>query len=147
MDAHSLALVQESFEKVVPLGDTVAEIFYDELFTIDPSLRPMFNGNMAQQKRKLLSALTLVVRSLHTPHMILEPVKALGRKHVAYGVKPAHYDTVGAALVRTLQKGLGDNFTPELCKAWVDAYAMLSAIMKDAAYGSLAQSGIQEEAA
>jgi hemoglobin-like flavoprotein len=136
MDAHSVALVQASFEKVAPLGDKVPQIFYDELFTLDPSLRPMFQSDMTEQRKMVLTALTMVVRSLHKPEAIAEPVKALGKRHVTYGVKPAHFATVGSALLNTLQKGLGNEFTPELRQAWVEAYVTLSGMMKEAAYGS-----------
>jgi len=136
MDAHSIALVQASFEKVVPLGDKVPQIFYDELFTLDPSLRPMFQSDMTEQRKMILTALSMVVRSLDKPEAIAEPVKALGKRHVTYGVKPAHFATVGSALLSTLQKGLGDEFTPELRQAWVEAYAALSGMMKEAAYGN-----------
>ena len=138
MDAHSVALVQESFEKVAPLGDKVPQIFYDELFALDPSLRSMFKSDMTEQRKMVLGALSMVVRSLHRPETIIEPVKALGKRHVGYGVKPDHYPIVGAALLNTLAKGLGDEFTPELRRAWVEAYTTLSGIMKDAAYGSAA---------
>jgi len=138
MDAHSVALVQQSFEKVAPLGDKVPQIFYDELFALDPSLRSMFKSDMTEQRKMVLGALSMVVRSLHRPETIIEPVKALGKRHVGYGVKPDHYPIVGAALLNTLAKGLGDEFTPELRRAWVEAYTTLSGIMKDAAYGSAA---------
>ena len=141
MDAQAVALVQRSFEKVAPLGDKVTEIFYGELFAIDPSLRPMFKDDMREQRRMLMSALSLVVRSLHTPQAILETVKAMAKRHVNYGVEPAHYALVGNALLRTLEKGLGDEFTPQLREAWTDAYTLLSGVMKDAAYGSSAQAG------
>lgn len=136
MDAHKIALVQRSFEKVATLGDKAAELFYEELFAIDPSLRKMFTGDMAAQRQKLLAALALVVRSLQNPEKILAPVKQLAVKHVDYGVLPMHYTFVGNALLRTLKKGLGADFTPELCDAWVEAFRMLAKIMKDAAYGA-----------
>ena len=136
MNAHNITLVQQSFEKVAAMGLKPAEIFYAELFAIDPSLRTMFNDNMQQQHKKLLSALALVVRSLHTPEKILDAVERLAVKHLDYGVRPEHYAYVGNALLRTLKKGLGPEFTPELCDAWVDAFRMLAQIMKDAAYGS-----------
>ncbi len=136
MDAHKIALVQRSFEKVATLGDKVAELFYEELFAIDPSLRKMFRGDMAAQRQKLLAALALVVRSLDSPEKILNPVKQLAIKHVDYGVEPVHYTYVGNALLRTLKKGLGADFTPELGDAWVEAFRMLAKVMKDAAYGA-----------
>jgi hemoglobin-like flavoprotein len=135
MEARKIALVQESFEKVAGLGLQAAEIFYAELFTIDPSLRSMFSGDMQDQHKKLLSALAVVVRSLHTPEKILSAVEKLAIKHLDYDVKPQHYTYVGNALLRTLKKGLGPDFTPELCDAWTDAFRMLARVMKEAAYG------------
>jgi hemoglobin-like flavoprotein len=142
VDVHKVALVQQSFEKVAALGLKAAEIFYSELFAIDPSLRAMFKGDMREQHKKLLSALALVVRSLHTPEKIVSAVEKLAVKHLDYGVKPEHYTYVGNALLRTLKRGLGSEFTPELCDAWVEAFRMLAQIMKQAAYGNV-NSGIR----
>ena len=135
MDPHKITLVQQSFEKVAGMGEKAAELFYAELFAIDPSLRSMFKGSMQEQHKKLLSALALVVRSLHTPEKILGAVEKLAVKHLDYGVKPEHYTYVGNALLRTLKKGLGDEFTTELCDAWTDAFRLLARVMKEAAYG------------
>lgn len=135
MDARSITLVQRSFEKVAMSGERVAEIFYGGLFSIEPSLKKMFPDDMAEQRRKLLAALTLVIRSLHAPQKLLEPARTLAKKHVKYGVEPVHYTYVGNALLRTLDKGLGEQFTPELRDAWIEAYGALAGIMKEAAYG------------
>jgi nitric oxide dioxygenase len=138
MNAHQVALVQKSFEKVAPLGEKVAEIFYGELFAIDPSLRAMFKGDMREQHRKLLSVLATVIRSLHAPEKIIGAAQQLAVKHLDYGVRPEHYTYVGNALLRTLKKGLGPEFTPELMEAWVQAFRTLASIMKEAAYGGQA---------
>ena len=135
MDARQVNLVQQSFEKVAAMGEPVAELFYGALFAIDPSLRRMFKGDMREQHKKLLGALALVVRSLHAPASILPAVTALAVKHVQYGVAPVHYTYVGNALLRTLKKGLGEQFTPELRDAWTEAFRLLAGIMKEAAYG------------
>ena len=135
MDARQVTLVQQSFEKVAAMGEPAAELFYGELFAIDPSLRRMFKGDMREQHKKLLGALALVIRSLHAPTSILPAVKALAVKHVQYGVTPIHYTYVGNALLRTLKKGLGEQFTPELRDAWTEAFRLLAGIMKEAAYG------------
>ena len=135
MNSHQISLVQQTFEKAVPLGEKVAEIFYAELFAIDPSLRRMFKSDMREQGRKLLTTLALVVRSLHAPEKILQPAKNLAVKHIDYGVKPEHYTAVGNALLRTLAKGLGTDFTPEVRQAWVEAYRLLAGVMNEAAYG------------
>ncbi len=135
MDAHKIALVQESFEKVATLGLKATELFYAELFAINPSLKAMFPDDLKEQQKKLLAALALVVRSLHTPVKIMDTVEKLAVKHLDYGVEPIHYTYVGNALLRTVKKGLGEEFTPELCDAWTDAFRMLARVMKDAAYG------------
>ncbi|MCF8477988.1 MAG: hemin receptor [Pseudolabrys sp.] len=135
MDARKVALVQKSFEKVVTLGVAAAELFYAELFAIDPSLRSMFKGDIKEQHKKLMAALTLVVRSLHTPEKIIGAVEKLAVKHLDYGVEPHHYTYVGNALLRTLKKGLGADYTAEVSEAWIEAFRMLAQIMKKAAYG------------
>ena len=135
MDAHKITLVQNSFEKVAAIGLPAAQIFYAELFAIDPSLQSMFSGDMKEQHKKLLAALALVIRSLHAPGNILDTVEKLAVKHLDYGVKAEHYTYVGNALLRTLKKGLGAEFTPELCDAWTDAFRLLARVMKEAAYG------------
>jgi nitric oxide dioxygenase len=135
MNAHQVRLVQESFEKAAGLGEKVAEIFYAELFAIDPSLRAMFKGNMKEQHQKLLTTLALVIRSLHAPEKIIGAAQRLAVKHLDYGVEPQHYTYVGNALLRTLKKGLGAEFTPELRDAWVEAFRLLAKVMKEAAYG------------
>jgi nitric oxide dioxygenase len=91
---------------------------------------------MREQGKKLLTTLAFVVRSLHAPDKILQPAKNLAVKHIAYGVKPEHYTLVGNALLRTLKKGLGAEFTPEVRAAWVEAFRMLATVMKEAAYGA-----------
>ncbi len=138
MNANQVALVQQSFEKAAKLGEKVAEIFYAELFSIDPALRGMFKGDMHEQRKKLLTTLAFVVRSLHAPEKIIQPAQNLAVKHVRYGVKPEHYTLVGNALLRTLKKGLGAEYTAELHDAWVAAFRTLANIMKEAAYGSAA---------
>jgi len=134
MNAQDVALVQQSFKKVAAMGESVAELFYSELFAIDPSLRSMFKADLGQQRKKLLAALGMIIASLHAPATIMGPAKALAVKHVRYGVMPIHYTYVGNALLRTLKKGLGEDFTPELRDAWVQAYRMLAGVMKEAAY-------------
>lgn len=134
MDPRQVALVQQSFEKAAKLGEAVAEIFYAELFAIDPSLRKMFRSDMKQQGRKLLTTLAFVVRGLDRPDQIVPAAQQLAVKHLDYGVTAGHYTLVGNALLRTLRKGLGDEFTPEVRTAWIAAYQLLANVMRDAAY-------------
>jgi hemoglobin-like flavoprotein len=139
MEPREVSLVQASFETAAGLGEQVAEIFYGELFEIDPSLRRLFTGDMKDQGRKLLTTLALVVRSLHDLDSIIVQVRRLAVKHLDYGVAPEHYTHVGNALLRTLQKGLGRDFTPEVREAWRQAYITLAITMKEAAYGASAE--------
>jgi nitric oxide dioxygenase len=133
MTPLQVAAVQRSFSLVVPIKEQAAQIFYDRLFSVDPSLKKLFKGDMKEQGKKLMSALALVVAGLANPQSILPRVEELGRKHVGYGVEDRHYDTVGGALLWTLEKGLGDKFTPDVKDAWTAAYTLLATVMKDAA--------------
>jgi len=134
MTPEKIALVRSSWQQVLPIKDTAAQLFYGQLFELDPSLRGMFKGDMVEQGRKLMAMINTVVNSLDNLGPILERIEEMGRRHVAYGVTEAHYDTVGSALIWTLGKGLGEQFTPAVKDAWVDAYATLASAMKQAAY-------------
>src|SRR5439155_4726975 len=110
--------VQEIFKLVVPISETAAELFYGRLFELDPSLRPLFTGDMREQGRKLMQMLAVAVHGLDHLEAIVPAIQALGRRHATYGVQPEHFDTVGAALLWTLAQGLGPAFTREVCEAW-----------------------------
>ena len=134
MNTEKILLVRASWQKVLPIKDTAARLFYGQLFELDPSLRSMFKGDMVEQGRKLMAMINTVVNSLDKLEPLLGTVEEMGRRHVAYGVTEAHYDTVGSALIWTLGQGLGDAFTPAVKDAWVEAYTILSTTMKQAAY-------------
>jgi hemoglobin-like flavoprotein len=133
MTPEQVSLVQESFRKVVPIAGTAADLFYDRLFTIAPEVKPMFPADMAEQKKKLIAMLATAVTNLHQVETILPAVENLGKRHVAYGVTPAHYEPVGAALLWTLEQGLGPDFTPPVKAAWTEAYMTLAGVMQGAA--------------
>ena len=137
MTPHQIDLVQSSFAKVAPIADTAAVIFYDRLFEIAPEVKPLFRGDMTEQGRKLMATLAVVVNGLSNLESVLPAASALARRHVAYGAKPAHYPVVGGALLWTLEKGLGDAWTPEVAEAWTAAYRTLSGYMISEAYGSI----------
>ena len=133
MTPQQIALVQTSFLTVQPILDTAAGLFYDRLFELDPTLRPLFRTSRDQQTRMLAQALTIVVKSLDRLDAIRPAVEALGRRHVGYGVRDEHYETVGAALLWTLQEGLGSAFTPAVRDAWSAAYGWIAFTMQRAA--------------
>jgi hemoglobin-like flavoprotein len=125
-------LVQTSFAKVVPIADVAATLFYEDLFQRDPGLRALFKRDMTEQRQKLMAMLGTAVANLGNWGKIAPAVQALGQRHAAYGVKPADYDTVGKALIATLEKGLGDAFTPEVRDAWLACYSVVAAEMTGA---------------
>ncbi len=127
------ALVRGSFAKVLPIAPSAAALFYDRLFVLDPTLKPLFKGDMAEQGRKLMEMIGTAVANLDRLETIVPAVQDLGRRHAAYGVQPAHYDTVAAALLWTLGQGLCEAFTPAVEAAWTQAYTVLATVMKDAA--------------
>jgi hemoglobin-like flavoprotein len=129
MTPQQITLVQSSFQKVVPIAGTAADLFYDRLFEIAPQVRPMFPEDMAEQKVKLMAMLGTAVANLHQLETILPAVKALGERHKGYGVTADHYAPVGAALLWTLEQGLGPEFTPDTREAWTAAYTALAGVM------------------
>ncbi|MDA1325143.1 MAG: globin family protein [Proteobacteria bacterium] len=133
MQPNQIDLVQNTFKSVVPIKEVAAELFYKRLFELDPSLESMFTGDMREQGQKLMSAIALVVGGLKNWERVEATVRELGVRHVDYGVKPEHYVTVGAALIWTLQQGLGDAFTDEVKQAWSTAYEAIATTMMDAA--------------
>lgn len=133
MTPEQVHLVQSSWRKVLPIADTAAELFYTRLFGLDPSVKTLFKGDMKAQGRKLMAMIGTAVNGLSKLDSIVPAVQELGRRHVKYGVKDIHYDTVGAALLWTLGQGLGEAFTPDVKSAWTAAYGVLAATMKDAA--------------
>lgn len=133
MDAKQIGLVQGSFTQVTPVADQVADLFYARLFQLDPALRGMFKGDMAEQKHKLIAMLTFTINNLTQPEELLPAVQALGRRHTGYGVENRHYETLGEALLWTLEKALGEAFTPEVNAAWAAVYSLLATTMQQAA--------------
>jgi hemoglobin-like flavoprotein len=129
---QQIELVQASFKKVVPIAGTAADLFYDRLFEIAPAVRPMFPANLVEQKKKLIAMLGTAVHNLHKLETIAPAVQDLGRRHKGYGVTDEHYAPVGAALLWTLEKGLGADFTSDVKVAWTEAYTALAGVMKAA---------------
>jgi hemoglobin-like flavoprotein len=134
MTPEQIAIVQESFQQVATSADQVAEIFYHNLFVLDPRLKSLFPSDMQTQGRKLMQMIELAVHGLKSPETLIPAVQALGRRHSAYGVEENDYETVGKALIQTLEQGLGADFTPQVHEAWLATYQLLAETMKQAAH-------------
>jgi len=135
MTPDQIKAIQDSFLKVVPISEQAAALFYGRLFEIAPAVKPLFRGDMKEQGRKLMATLGVVVNGLANLESILPAASALAKRHVDYGVKAADYTPVGAALLWTLERGLGEQWTPQLAAAWTEAYTILSGFMIAEAYG------------
>jgi hemoglobin-like flavoprotein len=133
MNSDHIQLIRETFPLVARRPDLAALLFYKRLFEIDPSLRPLFRPDIEEQGRKLMQMLSAAVHLLEQPESLTPVLEALGRKHVGYGVRDEHYDTVGEALLWTLHSALGDFFTPNVREAWASLYGLIAATMKRAA--------------
>ncbi|AXT58842.1 hemin receptor [Aquimarina sp. AD10] len=142
MEKRTIELVQSSFEKVAPIAETAAKIFYDKLFELDPELEKLFPASnpeaMKGQGNKLMTMLASAVSGLTQLDKLIPILENLGKTHVGYNVEVSHYDTVGAALLETLSIGLGEDFTPEVKEAWTETYNVMASVMKTAAYGEVA---------
>jgi hemoglobin-like flavoprotein len=135
MTPDQVKAIQDSFAKVVPISEQAAALFYGRLFEIAPEVKPLFRGDIEEQGRKLMAMLAAVVNGLGNLETVLPAASALAKRHIDYGVKAADYAPVGAALLWTLQRGLGSQWTPELAAAWTEAYTVLSEFMISEAYG------------
>jgi hemoglobin-like flavoprotein len=134
LTAEQKRLVCSSWALVMPMQEEAARLFYSRLFEIDPSTKPLFaSTDTVEQGKKLMQMINVAVASLERLDALRSAVKDLGRRHEGYGVKEEHYQSVGTALLWTLEQGLGGKFTPEVEEAWAETYGALTALMKDGA--------------
>lgn len=133
MDRTTIQLVQNSWQKVAAIGPQAAALFYDNLFAADPALKPLFKGDLHAQGKKLVDMIGIAVNKLTELDVLVPVLQNLGKRHGGYGVQDSHYDTVGAALLKTLGQGLGQDFTAEVKEAWTNVYGVMAEVMKKAA--------------
>ena len=138
MTPQQVELVKTTWAKVEPISEQAAELFYGKLFELDPALKALFPNDMKEQGKKLMQMIGVAVANLHQLDQVLEPVKALGERHVDYQVKDEDYDTVAKALLWTLETGLGEAWTDDAESAWTETYVTLASVMKDAAAAKIA---------
>lgn len=129
MNQQTILLLQESWKKVELIATQAAELFYQNLFAADPSLRALFKGDMNVQGKKLMQMIGLAMNNLNHPETLVPALQSLAKRHIGYGVQESHYAAVGAALLKTLGQGLGEDFTPSVKDAWTDAYRFMADTM------------------
>jgi hemoglobin-like flavoprotein len=129
-----IEILEQSFAAVAPKGDELMDAFYRNLFTDFPQVRPLFeNVEMAEQKKKLLASLKLVVDNLRRPMALVSALEAMGARHVDYGAEVEHYPAVGQTLLKSLAEVAGDAWTEEMQEAWSEAYWKISEVMIEGA--------------
>ncbi len=128
--ALNVEILEQSFAAVAPQADRLVEVFYQHLFEDYPAVKPLFEkAEMAEQRKKLLAALKLVVENLRRPEILGPALEEMGTRHVGYGAQEAHYPAVGATLIKSLAEIAGDAWTDEMNDAWEEAYGEISRIM------------------
>jgi hemoglobin-like flavoprotein len=130
LTADDIALVRATFARVVPIQSAAADLFYDRLFAVSPKLRELFSADLREQKQKLMQMISTAIGGLNNLNQLVPAVKVLGARHSGYGVTTEHYWLVGEALLWTLERGLGQHFTPEARSAWAKVYHVLAATMQ-----------------
>ena len=143
MTPTQINLVQSSWEKVVPISDAAAKLFYGKLFELDPDLKALFTSDITEQGKKLMHMITLAVRGLNSLDKLVPAVQDLGRRHIQYGVRHKDYETVGTALLWTLEQGLGQDFTKQVKDAWLHLYTILAKTMQSAAADTVLKKPMQ----
>ena len=128
--ALQAVIVRRSFRKLTRHADTAANLLYKKLFEIDPACRMLFECDMHWQGRKLMQMLAVVVVGLNTPETTIPAIRALGKRHVSYGIKAGDYESVGQALMFALQETLGDEYTPQVDEAWLAFYGFIAETAK-----------------
>lgn len=133
MTPERALLVRENWIRLQPVVPRVASTFYQRLFELDPGARQMFRGvSHDDQVEKLTQSISAIVAMLETPEELIPELSRLGRRHQNYGVTDRNYDILGDALLATLRTTTGPDWNPELQDAWIEAYTLISSIMKRA---------------
>jgi nitric oxide dioxygenase len=130
MDPQQIYAIRKTFAEVQRSQDVAALVFYQRLFALDPSLRPMFRGDIGIQARKLMDMLGVLILMLDRPDRLESELRSMGARHRGYGVQDAHYDTVGRALLDMLATVIDKRWTPEAQAAWTALYGVVESAMK-----------------
>lgn len=130
MTPVQISLIRDSFAIVRKDADAAARLFYTKLFEMQPALRSLFSEDMSEQQQRLMQMIGVAVAHLDRIDDLLPALHDLGRRHAGYGVRDMDYDTVGTALIATLQEALGEHFSDRVRDAWIAVYGALSSAMK-----------------
>lgn len=126
----NIELLEKSFAQISPEAIAFSASFYEKLFLKNPQLKPMFaEVSQQSQEKKLVFSLAAIVENLRNPEILQPALKSLGARHFQVGTLEAHYPMVGEALLETFAQYMGDDWTPEVSSAWLEAYEAIAAVM------------------
>lgn len=145
MTPEHIHIVQSTWAKVLPIKAIAARLFCERLLETDPSLSCLFRSDMRQQGAKLVQVIDAAVNALSRLDRMAPLMQVIGRRYADRGVDDYHYGMVGNALLWTLDKGLGEEFTPKVRDAWATVYRELAAAMLDAAVITRPRNGLSVE--
>ncbi|MFI5584980.1 globin domain-containing protein [Amycolatopsis sp. NPDC051758] len=131
--AAMVQLIRDSWAKAEPYIADISQFFYGMLFTLAPTTRDFFPINMEIQRGRLVRALVHIVQMVDRPDDLAPFLQQLGRDHRKFGVVPRHYEAVGTALLASLKNHLGREWTPQVERAWAEAFTIAARAMQDAA--------------
>lgn len=129
MNKQTIILVETSWKSVHAIAPQAAALFYQNLFELDPKLKTLFKGDMTAQGKKLIQMIGAAVGKLNETETLVPILEGLAVRHETYDVKEKDYETVGTALLKTLEQGLGSAFTPDVKNAWSEVYHFMASVM------------------
>ncbi len=136
LSEDEIELLRDTLVYLQERKNLATSVFYENLFEIDPSLRPMFDDDLTEQSNKALFAFGAVVAQIHDVETCREMTRGLASRHVGYGVIPEHYPKVGAAVIATVSMVMGEAMTAEIATAWQKAYDQIAEAMIETAYAA-----------
>lgn len=134
MTPKQIALVRDTFAPLARQARRAGAFFYDRLFALDPSLRPLFPDDVQRQGEKFVETLGLMIRAVEQDQTgdFYTDLQELGRRHREYGVQPEHYETLREAFLWSLAQILGEDFDDEVALAWCKVYNQAARAMRRA---------------
>lgn len=131
LDAEAL---RASLEVVTAKEPLITKRFYEILFTRYPQVQPLFSRNAPERQQKMLQdAIIAVVEHVEDASWLTTNLRAMGAKHVEYGVKDEMYQWVADSLLSTLRELAGQAWTPRIETAWTEALGAVASLMIDGA--------------
>lgn len=133
MTPEHIQCIQTTWAEIAPDASHAMAAFYRRLFAIDPAIAPLFaNTSMYEQQTRLAATLQSAIDRLHDIEGVTTVLQALGKKHAPYPIDERHFESVGDALLWTLEHALGPAWSAEAKAAWGSLYGTVASTMLEA---------------